>query len=64
MDAEIVSREGSQVTLQVTVDIGGSMLHAEESILDANIEYTGNGVISDKQKPGWMVRILDNVWPF
>lgn len=35
MDAEIVSREGTQVTLQVTVDIGGSMLHAEESILDA-----------------------------
>jgi flagellar L-ring protein precursor FlgH len=33
-------------------------------VLDAKIAYTGKGVISDKQKPGWMVRILDNIWPF
>lgn len=33
-------------------------------ILDARIAYTGKGVVSDKQKPGWMTRILDNVWPF
>ena len=33
-------------------------------VLDANIEYTGKGVISDKQKPGWLVRLLDNAWPF
>ncbi len=33
-------------------------------ILDADIAYTGKGVISDKQKQGWMVRILDNIWPF
>jgi flagellar L-ring protein FlgH len=33
-------------------------------ILDAKIEYTGKGIISDKQKPGWLVRLLDTVWPF
>jgi flagellar L-ring protein FlgH len=33
-------------------------------ILDARISYTGKGVISDKQKPGWLVRVLDNIWPF
>jgi len=33
-------------------------------ILNAQIAYTGKGIISDKQKPGWMVRVLDNVWPF
>ena len=33
-------------------------------VLDANIVYTGNGVVSDKQKPGWATRILDNIWPF
>jgi flagellar L-ring protein FlgH len=33
-------------------------------ILDAEISYTGKGVISDKQKPGWMTRVLDHVWPF
>ncbi len=33
-------------------------------ILNAKIAYTGKGALSDKQKPGWMMRILDNVWPF
>jgi flagellar L-ring protein precursor FlgH len=45
-------------------DISPTNIVDSQHILDANIEYTGNGVISDKQKPGWMVRILDNVWPF
>lgn len=31
---------------------------------DARIEYSGKGVIADEQSPGWMRRILDNVWPF
>ncbi len=33
-------------------------------IADARIEYSGKGVISDKQRPGWLMRILDYVWPF
>lgn len=33
-------------------------------ILDANIVYAGNGVIDEKQKPGWLVRLLDRVAPF
>jgi len=33
-------------------------------IADARIEYSGRGVIADEQRPGWMIRILDNVWPF
>lgn len=34
------------------------------AIADARIEYSGKGVISDKQRPGWLIRILDWVWPF
>lgn len=33
-------------------------------IADAHIEYYGQGVLGDKQKPGWLTRLLDNVWPF
>jgi flagellar L-ring protein precursor FlgH len=33
-------------------------------ILNAQIAYTGKGIISDKQKPGWLTRVVDNVWPF
>ncbi len=31
---------------------------------NAQIQYYGQGVISDKQKPGWFTRLMDNVWPF
>lgn len=34
------------------------------SISDATITYTGKGVISEKQKPGWLIRGLDLFWPF
>jgi len=33
-------------------------------VLNAKISYTGKGAISDKQKPGWLMRSLDNIWPF
>ena len=35
MKAEVVAQEGSRVALQITVDIGGSLLAAEETILEA-----------------------------
>lgn len=31
---------------------------------DATIEFYGAGILADKQRPGWLSRILDNVWPF
>jgi len=31
---------------------------------DATVEFYGMGVLADKQRPGWMTRILVNVWPF
>jgi len=33
-------------------------------IADARIEYSGQGVLGDKQQPGWLARALDSVWPF
>ena len=46
------------------VDITAANTVSSEKILNARISYTGKGAISDKQKPGWAMRILDNVWPF
>lgn len=31
---------------------------------DTRIEYFGKGVLADKQRQGWLSRLLDNVWPF
>lgn len=33
-------------------------------IADARIEYSGVGVLAEKQQPGWLARTLDVVWPF
>jgi flagellar L-ring protein precursor FlgH len=33
-------------------------------IADAKIAYSGSGPVSDKQRPGWLMRFVDFVWPF
>lgn len=33
-------------------------------VADAQIYLIGDGVLGDKQSPGWLVRFLDKVWPF
>lgn len=34
------------------------------SIADARISYRGFGVVAERQRPGWLIRMLDYVWPF
>ncbi len=45
-------------------DIGPDNSVPSTYLADARIEYYGKGVIADKQRPGWLTRILENVWPF
>ena len=45
-------------------DISSSNVVLSTYIADARIEYTGDGVLADKQGPGWFTRILDKIWPF
>jgi len=47
-----------------TEDINANNIVLSTYIADARIELTGEGVVSDKQRPGWLARILDWVWPF
>jgi len=47
-----------------TEDINANNIVLSTYIADARIELIGEGVISDKQRPGWLARILDWVWPF
>lgn len=46
------------------VDITSANTVNSYKILNARISYTGNGAISDKQQPGWAMRMLDYAWPF
>jgi flagellar L-ring protein FlgH len=33
-------------------------------VADARIAYSGNGSVSDKQRPGWLMRLADFIWPY
>lgn len=45
-------------------DISSDNMILSSKIADAQVYYVGDGVIQEKQDPGWMSRALDYVWPF
>lgn len=45
-------------------DIGPGNTILSTFIADAEIKYSGYGVLNDKQRPGWLMRIIDWLWPF
>jgi len=45
-------------------DIDSKNTVPSSALADARIEVYGQGALSDKQRSGWMSRLLDNVWPF
>lgn len=63
----IVNNEQQLVKLMGVVrpaDVSAANIVDSKKILDARIAYTGNGVVSDKQSPGPLGRLFDNIWPF
>lgn len=62
-----VNNESQFITLSGIVrpiDISPDNTILSSFISDAKIEYTGQGSVSDKQRPGWLMRVVDLVWPF
>jgi flagellar L-ring protein precursor FlgH len=45
-------------------DIDSKNTVPSTSLADARIEVYGQGELSDKQRSGWLSRLLNNVWPF
>ncbi|MFO7838874.1 MAG: flagellar basal body L-ring protein FlgH [Desulfosalsimonadaceae bacterium] len=45
-------------------DVEANNIVDSKYVLDARIEYTGEGVIAGNQRPGWLSRVLGVVWPF
>ena len=45
-------------------DIDGDNSVPSSKLADAQIELYGQGILADKQRPGWLSRILDHIWPF
>lgn len=45
-------------------DVGSDNAVESTQLADSKVEYYGEGVLADKQKQGWLTRLLDNIWPF
>ncbi|MBT5471586.1 MAG: flagellar basal body L-ring protein FlgH [Nitrospina sp.] len=45
-------------------DINFDNTIASTLIADASISYSGEGVVADEQRKGWLAKILSRVWPF
>ena len=61
-----VNNETQYITLSGVVrprDISSSNEVSSTFIADARITYSGTGPVADKQRVGWLGRILDYVWP-
>ncbi|GFO65359.1 flagellar basal body L-ring protein FlgH [Geomonas paludis] len=62
-----VNNEDQIIILTGTVrgrDVSADNTINSALIADARISYSGKGVISDRQKPGWLLNALDKIWPF
>jgi flagellar L-ring protein precursor FlgH len=63
----MVNHEDQIIMLEGTVrpkDISPDNVISSAQIADARITYSGKGIISDRQQPGWLMNIIDHVWPF
>lgn len=62
-----VNNEDQEIILEGTIrprDIGADNVVNSIYIADARISYAGRGIISDRQSPGWLMNIVDKLWPF
>jgi flagellar L-ring protein precursor FlgH len=62
-----VNNEDQIIVLTGTVrsrDVNSDNTVSSSVIADARINYSGKGVVSDRQSPGWLMNVLDKIWPF
>ena len=62
-----VNEEDQIIVLEGTVrsrDVAQDNTVNSIFVADARISYSGRGIISDRQSPGWLMNILDKIWPF
>ncbi len=62
-----VNEEDQIIVLEGTVrsrDISPDNTVNSIYVADARISYSGRGIISDNQSPGWLMNIFNRIWPF
>ncbi|HIJ95316.1 MAG TPA: flagellar basal body L-ring protein FlgH [Desulfuromonadales bacterium] len=62
-----VNYEDQEILLEGTIrprDIGQNNTINSIYVADARISYSGRGILSDRQSPGWLMNVVDKLWPF
>jgi flagellar L-ring protein precursor FlgH len=62
-----INNETEVVTLSGVVrpeDLDQNSQIVSYKVAEARMEITGYGVIADKQRQGWLTRIIDHIWPW
>lgn len=62
-----VNEEDQVIVLEGTIrsrDISPDNTVNSIYVADARISYSGRGIISDQQSPGWLMNIINKIWPF
>jgi len=62
-----VNNEDQVILIEGTVrpkDVSADNVVNSGFVADARITYSGKGIISDRQSPGWLMNIVDKIWPF
>lgn len=62
-----VNEEDQIIILEGTVrsrDISPENTVNSIYVADARISYSGRGIVSDNQSPGWLMNIFNKIWPF
>ncbi len=63
----LVNGENQIISIQGLIrarDIGPDNSITSDQLADAKIYVYGKGVLSEKQKQGWMGKLVDKLWPF
>ncbi len=63
----MINNEAQLITLTGFVrprDISVDNVVRSSRIADARITYNGIGVVNDRQRPGWLARLFDVIFPF
>ena len=63
----VVDQEKQFITVKGVIrqkDIDANNVVLSTSIADAQIAYSGKGMLSDVNKKGWLAHFVDWVWPF
>jgi flagellar L-ring protein precursor FlgH len=63
----VVDQEKQYISVKGVIrqkDIDANNVVLSTSIADAQIAYSGKGMLSDVNKKGWLAHVVDWVWPF